>query len=531
MTTLNRVLIICLSLIIQAVVLPQWAEAKGPGGGGGGGKPIKVGEPFPNIAFQGDQGKHILLTGSNFPGIAKVTFLFNQDQSVDDVTVLQDLILINDDGYLEFDIDVELNADLGEYDILVEEYKAGQLSGRKGKGTTLFSVQEKSNTDIVNCAPFTNPLYDPFTDPIPDPPLDPGRCTCEFALNDESGDAGTPPGFIYNMIADCDAGETLVIPQFGNLSSQGAVNNDGPGRKTLRAVNWPDPANAGSYLPFQGEAIIENTGHRAVARHLDIVVAPGVEAGCGGGIHTAVRFVLDGGSPDPTKFDPDYRHSIWRIAALYVSSPHEPLCQGIEARRDLQYPYPIVWGGLEAYDARLFIADSWIMPGSYEKIGILFEGFHWWSGALNPPEIGGNRIDHPADILSLPVGLAVGGITSSDPLDPVSSLVHDNSVNLSGSGVGILAYGAETTPRESVFRINKNTISGVGYGIVVDSHVDDVNFTGNILTGDDVDNTDDIPICTEAVNWSQKGKPNRISDWSEHDVEDNSIRISGCLPP
>jgi hypothetical protein len=511
------------ALLLQTLALMQSAEAKPPGGGGGGGgKPIKVGEPVPNNAYQGDQGKHILLNGSNFPDSAKVTFLFSLDQSEGSVTVLQDPVTRNADGLLEFDIDVDSNADLGDYDILVEEYiEPMLLSGRKGKGTTLFSVQAKVD-NVLNCAPFIDPDYDPLVDPYDTAGMETGTCTCEFSLNSEDTSQGTPPGFIYNLIADCETGQTLTIPQFGNIRSLGAVQGSGSERKTITAVN-------GSGGTFAGEAIIENTGHRATARDFNIVVGPGVKAGCDGGIRSALRFELDEDSADPTIPDPFYIHTRWNIGDIWVSTDGEPLCNAIEARRTSGYP--LQWndqaggGPYDAYDARLDVAGGWIKTWSYAEYGVIYEGCLCRSDSLRSPLVSGIRIDPPATGGSGPVGIWTGGITSSDPDSPVAAHVDETVITMtSGTGAtGIVAYGASDGPIESDFSIGKNVISGAYYGILVDDHVDEVNFSGNTLTGDD--EAGSVGIDSEACDSSFKGKPNHISGFA---TDIDASPAAGC---
>jgi hypothetical protein len=322
------------------------------------------------------------------------------------------------------------------------------------------------------------------------------------------------------MIEDCDTAETLYIGEFSQILS---LQSGGEERKTLRAV-----------APFDGAVIVANIGHRASARDFNIVVGPGVEAGCDSGIHAALSFVLDGaseedrGSPDPSEFDPAYRHTNWRISSVHISSqPLEPLCNGIEAMRLPNYDR---WDG--AYEGRIYVVDNWIKYESYENVGILFDGFKAKSDAHRPPEVIRNRVDTPAQSDYDPVGIYFGGISSSEPSNPSAALIEGNVISMSGSDIGIEAYsdigieayGAVGTEKESVLRINKNIITGARTGILVDSQVADVNLSGNTLTGDGVDESGDVGIDSDAQCTRTKGKPNNIAGY-DVDIDDSG---SGC---
>jgi hypothetical protein len=462
----------------------------------------------PETAQQGEF-KTITISGENFAPGATVRFLVGGTKDASQIEVLATTFV--SDETLEASIHVLDTATVSGYDIEV------RVSGRKGKGTTMFSVQAKAD-NVLNCAPFIDPAYDPLVDPFDTEGMSTGTCTCEFSLNAENNDSGTPPGFIYNMIADCTTSQTLTIPQFGNIRSLGAVQGSGSDRKTLTAVGT-----------FTGEAVIENKGHRATARDFNIVIGSDVLAGCDAGIKTALRFELDENSADPTIPDPYYIHTRWSIGDVWISTEDQPLCNGMEVRRTPGYGEgdEQTWDATyDAYDARIFIGGGWIEAGSYENYGVIFEGFRWKSDAINPPEVFGIRIDPPAASSVAPVGILTGGITSSDPSSPVAAHVDETVITMTSrtGATGILAYGASTGQIESDFSIGKNVISGTAYGILVDDRVDEVNFSGNMLTGDGSEGQ--VGICSEASTTSTRGKPNV---WSGFEA-DEEIRYDPCMP-
>ena len=134
-------------------------------------------------------------------------------------------------------------------------------------------------------------------------------------------------------------------------------------------------------------------------------------------------------------------------------------------------------------------------------------------------------MDAPAAESVNPVGIAFGGISSSEPSNQSAALIEGNVISMSGSDIGIEAYGAAVTPTipvESVLRINKNIITGTSYGILVDDHVFDVNFSGNTLSGDGVPGSGDKGIFSAAQCTRTKGKPNKISGY------DTDIDDTGC---
>jgi hypothetical protein len=478
-----------------------------------------------------DQGQtlDVEINGSGFPRDPEVTFLRNSDNDADQIQV--NSARAKGSRKIIANITVKGDADPTEYDVLVESLS----NGRKGKGTTLFSVRVKNNADVVNCGVFTDSSFDPFTDPR-DQELDPGLCNCWFQLNNESTDSGTPPGLIFSMITDCETAQTLVIPQFGNIRSLGAVQGEGSDRKTLTAVNYSpfDPSETPLLGGFSGDAIIKSHGHRATARDFDIAVGAGVSAGCDAELQTGILFEINAGSPNPTVPDPAYLHTRWRIQSMNIDTLGEALCRGIVARRDngAETGYPVSWVNPDdgetyfPYDARNFIAGGHIMPGSYEKTAVLFEGFTWYAEAINGPEVFSIIIGEPADSGYQAAGIVFGDIVSSDAAKPVTGLVQDATISLGDSGTGILVYGAQVYD-ESDVRIDKNVVSGATVGILVDDNVAGVNFSGNILTGDNQTGSDDIGICSLSPDRTvEQGKPNRIKNY-----DNNEIQFYDCPGP
>lgn len=144
----SRTFLIAIVPLVLALAVPAAALAKGP--------PIKVEQADPNYAYQADMNKPIKLKGSNFPEKAAVIF-YAADGNTEQVTVSSEVTLNHDTGDLEFEIDVMAQASLGDYDIEVIELS----SGRKGRGTTLFSVKEKpnQNTDVFTPVEITVSYY------------------------------------------------------------------------------------------------------------------------------------------------------------------------------------------------------------------------------------------------------------------------------------------------------------------------------------------------------------------------------------
>lgn len=100
--------------------------------------PLKVNSAEPNSGVQGET--HIVtIKGVGFSNANKVRFLVNKSNS-DTGKVEVTLLGVVDDETLTTEVVIPDGATVADYDIEVQ-----LSSGRKGKGTTLFSVQSKDN--------------------------------------------------------------------------------------------------------------------------------------------------------------------------------------------------------------------------------------------------------------------------------------------------------------------------------------------------------------------------------------------------
>lgn len=203
MTKSSRILLLSTAMLVLGIAGPASTLAKGP--------PIKVEEAVPNFAIQADMGVPITLKGRNFPANADVFFILNKAGDDDDGSDIQvvvsksSTVTLNSAGDLVFEIDVAPGAILGDYDIEVIELSAG---GRKGKGTTLFSVQSKSNDDngaLGNeCAIEFEALFD-------------------FDVDDMAGD-GVSNDLLGNYVAGTGSGPGFRLDTNGSIKLE--RNND-----------------------------------------------------------------------------------------------------------------------------------------------------------------------------------------------------------------------------------------------------------------------------------------------------------------
>jgi len=97
--------------------------------------PLKVNSAEPNNGTQGDFPFPVEIKGQGFTNAKNVKFLVSKSTSTGGVGV--GLLSVVDDETITVQVSIPLGATVGDYDIEV------QLSnGRKGKGTTLFSVKQ-----------------------------------------------------------------------------------------------------------------------------------------------------------------------------------------------------------------------------------------------------------------------------------------------------------------------------------------------------------------------------------------------------
>jgi len=119
---------------------------------------VKVTSATPASAYQGTLALDVVVGGSGFDPSAKVAYFVSGTTNPGGITVRK--IAYRNSKELVTTIDVAATADLSSFDIVVT-----LSSGRKGKGTTLFSVQAKAR------------------DPAPAPTYPAGRFWHAFASN------------------------------------------------------------------------------------------------------------------------------------------------------------------------------------------------------------------------------------------------------------------------------------------------------------------------------------------------------------
>lgn len=140
MKRIYQVLTIVLAVSIQAVTLPQLADAKGP--------PVRIDSSEPPDGIQGNS-YGVTLFGERFeneePEIRYIHKLTGNVAPHEKMGVSNTDFI--DSTQIQYTLTIADNADVGEYDI--EIYYA--TSGRKGKGTTLFSVISKDGVQPSDC--------------------------------------------------------------------------------------------------------------------------------------------------------------------------------------------------------------------------------------------------------------------------------------------------------------------------------------------------------------------------------------------
>ena len=495
MKSTYRNLIILLVSLLLPLAMPLTAAAKG--------KPIRALPYRPNFAEQGDKGEPVVLTGRNFPDRAKITFIFNLDGDpgdgdVQQVTTTETFVDLDQaTGNYAFDIDVKEEAFLGDYDIEVEEVISEMLTGRKGKGTTLFAVEARGNRVEVDCSGFASG----------------GTCTCRFEVDLDTD--------IHSLLGDCQTSETLW------LTAQ--VKNADPGQPMqITAKNCDSSelpvACAGKDGTFDGTTVFANDAHVAMVRNINIGFGD-LARGCDAGeVRSAISFVLhDGINESPTG------NSFLQIWENTVDSADDPLCTVFEFVREQGYTdkFP------EGQDWKVNIENNVIADGSYEQIGIRYEGMRP-QHSLNPPRVEFNTIGAP-DCASAAGARAIqfGDIPLNRFGEQIDGLLAYNAIDMDDGtcgtpgGVGVLVVGAPGVPLgdETKVIMEKNEVSGAFVGVRVDEHVVDIKLMGNTLLGDGQDGSGDIGVCTDAQSLTTKGKPNTIDGFDE------DYRFGGCPTP
>lgn len=105
------------------------------------GKPSKitVGSVSPNVALQGEE-LDVVISGSGFGHGSTVRFLVTDTRDDSQIDVVGTVVFDEGAGTLKAKIHVKDMAVVNQYDIEVRT-----MSGRKGKGTTLFRVEKAGN--------------------------------------------------------------------------------------------------------------------------------------------------------------------------------------------------------------------------------------------------------------------------------------------------------------------------------------------------------------------------------------------------
>ena len=498
MSNSGQRLLISLVLLTLGMAGAPAALAKGP--------PIKVTEAIPAEASQGDLNLPVTLKGGPFDGTATVTFIVSATGVPDPGRMhTKNIVFHPDTGDLQFDLDVAVDANPGDYDIEVE-----LLSGRKGKGTSLFHVQARQNQNLVDCAEFA-----------PN-----GTCTCIFNKDEDLR--------IFHMEGDCQTAETLVLNHARILSGGSTPSEQWP---VLTAVNGPDGH-------FRGSAVIANRDDAVGVRYLNIRFDKDVSRGCdlvNDDIQSALSFVLDENTFDNPETASGLH--VWDLTIdTHDGVDNDPLCTAIEVVREPGFTDPSATGNGNK-DGQVFVTNVEIADGSFERVGIRYEGFQPL-GSVNPPLVNGNVIGAQACGPESDTARAIqfGRLQLSDASDPssrIAGVVESNTIGMAtdcGPGaVGILVVGEQSDPAATTVEIVKNSVQGAYVGALIDRNVAEANLSGNTLTGDFVDETTplgDIGVCSDIQPpgvTSTKGKPNKIDGYDDLFVYGNEAD-GWCLP-
>ena len=130
MKTMKKIITLSIAALLIATLGSNISIAGKPIGGNG---KVTVESANPNSAVQGEE-KDVLISGSGFGHGAKVKYLVTGTKDDSQIEVLS-VEYIDATGELRSRIKVKGSAEVIDYDIEVQS-----ISGRKGKGTTLFKV-------------------------------------------------------------------------------------------------------------------------------------------------------------------------------------------------------------------------------------------------------------------------------------------------------------------------------------------------------------------------------------------------------
>jgi len=486
---------------------------------------ISVSAADPASAVQGTLNLDVEISGNGFDETVDVVeFLLpcSVEPCTDNGNVIVKHFNVNSRRTIVANIDVLDSAVVADYDIAV----SSTSRGRGGKGTTLFKVQSSKN-ETVSCMDAFFPDEDPTTTNV--------DCNCTFRPPGSNA-----PGHL--MLDDCHTSATLnLTTPIGSASSP--LPDGGLEMSTLTAVNGKDGS------PFRGSSLISNTTDHAGVRFLNIRFDHGVARGCEASeLQSVISFVLDENTADDLE-----RLSllqVWDITIdTYDGVGNDPLCTAIEVIREPGFTKPGTEGNGNK-DGQVFVTNVEIADGSYERIGIRYEGI-LPKGSINPPLVNGNFIGEQAcgDDSATARAIQFGRVQHSDPANPIAGVVESNTIRMATDceegpgGVGILVVGESCTVTadnnctdssgdpvpvtQSIAEVIKNDVSGAFIGVLVDDNVADINFYGNTLIGDL--GLDDIGICSEADSTNTKGKPNRFSGYDELNPDSNIVYVN-CFP-
>lgn len=489
---------------------------------------ISVSAAYPSSAVQGTLNLDVEISGTGFDEtIDEVEFLLpcTVEPCADNGNVTVKHFNVNSRKTIIANIDVPDSAVVASYDIAVRSTS----SGRGGKGTTLFKVQS-AKIETVSCMDVFFPEEDPATTNV--------ICDCNFALSGVND-----PGYV--MQEDCSTSATLKLN--GQISSPASPLPDGLEMSTLTAVTGKDGS------AFRGSSVISNTTDHAGVRYLNFRFKPDVARGCGDSeLQSAISFVLDESTDD----DPDRATGlhVWDLTIdtnVYDTKgnwlDNKPLCTAIEVVREPGFADPNP-NGAGNKEGQVFVTNVEIADGSYERIGIRYEGTQP-KNSINPPLVNGNTIGEQACGEESVTARAIqfGRVQLSDASDPssqIAGVVEGNTILMAPDcgegpgGVGILVVGEfcivtadndcidsaghAVAGEQTTAEVAKNNVSGAAVGVLVDSNVVDINLSGNTLTGN-ADWAGDVGICSDAQHTHTKGKPNIYNDYG------TPIQVRSCF--
>ena len=202
MSTLKRIAITCASLLVMSIAPTGAALAQ-----------VKVTAATPAAAYQGTIALDVVVSGSGFDRSAKVQYFVTGTTNPGGITVRN--VRFNSSNELVTTIDVADTADLASFDIVVT-----LDTGRKGKGTTLFSVKAKT------------------TGPAPEPTYPPGRDSQGFTSN---GGTTTQTSRLYMFGGNKDGTATGDLWVYANAGSSGATWTYVPVDPSAPGTSYPSP--------------------------------------------------------------------------------------------------------------------------------------------------------------------------------------------------------------------------------------------------------------------------------------------------